>query len=68
MTFPLQSKWTFQSQAWWQNGAEWVSSSGRWDTQDEAAQAAAKWLIVCAENGMCPAVRVHMVEELDTFD
>jgi hypothetical protein len=49
----------------WHNMEMWLQSSGRWKEMSKAAEAAAEWLQVCAENGMICEVRVESVQELN---
>lgn len=54
---------TFEMQRWPED--EWHKSSGRWDTTEDAARAAAKMLMLAVENSFSNAgVRLCTVYEL----
>lgn len=59
---PIVERYTFASQ--FGTGRDWLQSSQRFTTMEDAAKAAAAWLIVSAENGLFASVRVESVTEL----
>jgi len=47
----------------------WIMSAGRWDTMEQATQAAALWLVrQAAEDAQQYEIRVVQVEELELTD
>lgn len=54
--------WTFETK--YGGISEFITSSGRWDTMESAAQAAGAWLTECAENAIICTVSIKQIAEL----
>lgn len=59
----LTEAWTFESL--YGTNTEWFRSAGRWDNELQAAEAAVRWLMLCAKNKFSVAVRLVPVIEIE---
>lgn len=62
----IKQAWTFETQFGYMDHR--VTSAGRWSDMQDAAKAAAAWVLVCAENSTTCLVNVISVDELELDD